>query len=248
VIKKTLAIARRELVSYFSSPLAYVVITAFLLMQGAYFFLIVMSLSQPGQVAMTPLRMFFGNNVFYWFFLLFVAPVITMRLLAEELRSGTIEVLLTSPVTEGQVIAGKFGAAFTFYLVLWLPTLLYVVILKQHSAIDMGPVAAGYLAVLLIGFLFLAIGTFASTLSKNQLIAAIIAFAGLLGLFILPFIQMLLASSAKATDALGYLNLFDAVDRYGQGVPDTRLAVYTLSAGVFFLFLSARSLEARKGR
>jgi ABC-2 type transport system permease protein len=247
-MKKVLAITRRELIAYFSSPLAYIVITAFLLMQGVVFFLIVFYLGQPGQAVMTPLRMFFGGTIFFWLFLLFVVPVITMRLVAEELRSGTIEVLLTSPVTEGQVIAAKFSAAFLFYLALWLPTLLYVVILKSSSAIDLGPVAAGYLGVALLGFLFLAVGTFASTLSKNQLIAAILAFAGLIGLFIVPLVEQMLVSSSNAKAALGYMSLWDAVDRFAQGVPDTRLAVYTLSGGVFFLFLAARSLEARKGR
>ncbi len=247
-MRKTMAIVRRELIAYFSSPLAYVVMTAFLALQGVIFFLIVSYLSQPGQAAMTPLRLFFGGTIFFWLFLLFTVPVVTMRLIAEERRSGTIEVLLTSPVTEGQVIAAKFCAAFLFYLALWLPTLLYVVILKQHSAIDLGPVGSGYLAVLLVGFLFLAVGTFASTLTSNQLIAAILAFVGLIGLFIVPLVEQLLMSTSSAKSALSYMSLWDAVDRFAQGLPDTRLAVYCLSAGLFFLFLATLSLAAKKGR
>lgn len=247
-MQKVLAIVRREMIAYFSSPLAYIVITAFLLMQGVIFFLVVTYLSQPGQAAMTPLRLFFGGTIFFWLFLLFVVPVITMRLLAEEQRSGTLEVLLTSPVTEGQVIAGKFTAAYLFYVALWLPTLLYVAILERYSEIDLGPVAAGYLGVFLVGFLFLAVGTFASTLTNNQLIAAILAFAGLIALFIVPLVEQLLVSSSALKTALGYMSLWDAIDRFAQGLPDTRLVVYTLSAGIFFLFLAARSLEARKGR
>jgi len=245
---KILAIVRRELIAYFSSPLAYIVLTAFLLMQGYIFYIIVSFLNNPMTQAMTPLRLFFGGTVFFWLFLLFTVPVITMRLLAEERRSGTIEVLLTSPVTEGQVIAGKFLAAFLFYVVLWLPTLIYVVLLKQHSSIDLRPVMAGYLGVLLVGFLFLAVGTFTSTLTNNQLIAAIIAFAALIALFSIGLVEQLLVSSSVIRDALGYMNLWTHMDDYAKGIIDTRHVVYELSVGLLFLFLAAKSLEVKKWR
>ena len=102
---KVLAIIKREIIAYFSSPLAYIVLTAFLLMQGYIFYVILSYLNNPMTQAMTPMRLFFGGTVFFWLFLLFVIPVITMRLVAEERRSGTIEVLLTAPLTELQVIA-----------------------------------------------------------------------------------------------------------------------------------------------
>lgn len=245
---KILAIVRRELIAYFSSPLAYIVLTAFLLMQGYIFYIIVSFLNNPMTQAMTPLRLFFGGTVFFWLFLLFTVPVITMRLLAEERRSGTIEVLLTSPVTEGQVIAGKFLAALLFYVVLWLPTLIYVVLLKQHSSIDLRPVLAGYLGVLLVGFLFLAVGTFTSTLTNNQLIAAIIAFAALIALFSIGLVEQLLVSSSVIRDALGYMNLWTHMDDYAKGIIDTRHVVYELSVGLLFLFLAAKSLEVKKWR
>lgn len=247
-MRKVLAIVRRELIAYFSSPLAYIVLTAFLLMQGYIFYIIVSFLNNPMTQAMTPLRLFFGGTVFFWLFLLFTVPVITMRLLAEERRSGTIEVLLTSPVTEGQVIAGKFLAALLFYVVLWLPTLIYVVLLKQHSSIDLRPVMAGYLGVLLVGFLFLAVGTFTSTLTNNQLIAAIIAFAALIALFSIGLVEQLLVSSSVIRDALGYMNLWTHMDDYAKGIIDTRHVVYELSVGLLFLFLAAKSLEVKKWR
>jgi ABC-2 type transport system permease protein len=245
---KILAIVRRELIAYFSSPLAYIVLTAFLLMQGYIFYIIVSFLNNPMTQAMTPLRLFFGGTVFFWLFLLFTVPVITMRLLAEERRSGTIEVLLTSPLTEGQVIAGKFVAALIFYAALWLPTLVYVVLLKQHSSIDLRPVIAGYLGVLLVGFLFLAVGTFTSTLTNNQLIAAIIAFAALVVLFSIGLVEQLLVSSSWIRDALGYMNLWTHMDDYAKGIIDTRHVVYELSVGLLFLFLAAKSLEVKKWR
>ena len=245
---KVLAIVRRELVAYFSSPLAYIVLTAFLLMQGYIFSIIVSFLNNPMTQAMTPLRLFFGGTVFFWLFLLFTVPVITMRLLAEERRSGTVEVLLTSPVTEGQVIVGKFLAALVFYVVLWLPTVIYVVVLKQHSTIDLGPVLAGYLGVLLVGFLFLAVGTFTSTLTNNQLIAAIMAFAALVVLFSIGLLEQLLVSSSWFREAFAYMNLWTHMDDYAKGIVDTRHVVYEISVGLLFLFLAAKSLEVKKWR
>jgi ABC-2 type transport system permease protein len=246
-MRKTWAIVRRELISYFSSPLAYIVMTAFLLMQGYIFYLIVSFLNNPQTPAMTPLRLFFGGTIFFWLFLLFVVPVITMRLLAEERRSGTIEVLLTSPVSEAQVIVGKFTAALIFYVTLWLPTILYVVVLKRNSEIDLGPVVAGYIGVLLLGFLFLSVGTLASTLSSNQLIAAIIAFAAMVGLFSIGLVEQLLTGSFfKAV--LAHMNLWTQMDDFAKGIVDTRHVVYQLSVGVLFLFLATKSLEVKKWR
>jgi len=247
-MRKTWAIIRRELIAYFSSPLAYIVMTAFLLMQGYIFYLIVSFLNNPQTPAMTPLRLFFGGTIFFWLFLLFVVPVITMRLIAEERRSGTIEVLLTSPVTEAQVVVGKFLAAMAFYLALWLPTVLYVVILARHSKIDLGPVAAGYLGVVLLGFMFLAVGTLASTLSTNQLIAAIIAFAAMVLLFSIGLVEQLMTSSSVVRDALAYMNLWTQMDDFAKGIVDTRHVVYQLSMGALFLFLAAKSLEVKKWR
>jgi len=247
-MRKVLAIVRRELIAYFSSPLAYMVMTAFLLMQGYIFYLIVSFLNQPGTQAMTPLRLFFGGTIFFWLFLLFVVPVITMRLIAEELRSGTLEPLLTAPVTEGQVITGKFLAALGFYVILWLPTIVYVLILKSHSAIDLGPVAAGYLGILMLGFLFLGVGTFASTLTNNQLIAAILAFAATVALFSVGLLEQLVVSSSFFKSALSYMNLWTQMDDFARGIVDTRHIVYQLSVGMLFLYLATKSLEWKKGR
>lgn len=245
---KVLAIVRRELIAYFSSPLAYIVLTAFLLMQGYIFYILVSFLNNPQTQAMTPLRLFFGGTVFFWLFLLFTVPVITMRLIAEERRSGTIEVLLTSPVSETQVVVGKFMAALMFYIALWLPTFLYVVILKQYSTIDLMPVASGYLGVFTMGFLFLAVGTFTSTLTDNQLIAAIIAFAFLILLFSIGLVEQLLVSSSMLRDAFGYMNLWAHMDDYAKGIVDTRHLIYEVSVGLLFLFLATKTLEVKKWR
>jgi ABC-2 type transport system permease protein len=177
-----------------------------------------------------------------------VVPVITMRLIAEERRSGTIEVLLTSPVTEAQVVAGKFVAALAFYAALWLPTVLYVLVLRRHSEIDFGPVLAGYLGVFLLGFFFLAVGTFCSTLTDNQLIAAIIAFAAMVIFFSIGLVEQLMMSSSVIKSALGHMNLWTQMDDFAKGIVDTRHVIYQLSVGALFLFLAAKSLEVKKWR
>lgn len=245
---KTLAILRRELIAYFSSPLAYMVITGFLLLQGLIFYLVLAFLNNPGAQTMAPMQAFFGGTIFFWLFLLFVVPVITMRLIAEERKTGSIEILLTSPVTEGQIITGKFLASLIFYAALWLPTGLYVVILHRHSDIDLGPILAGYLGVLMIGFLFLGVGTFASTLTSNHLIAAILAFVGLVALFAVPLVEQLLVSDSLIKAALGHMDLWSHMEDYAMGIVDTRHLVYELSVGILFLFLATRTLELKKGR
>jgi ABC-2 type transport system permease protein len=246
-MKALAAIVRRELIATFSSPLAWIVMAAFLLLQGALFVLIVGYLSQPGQSSMSILQAFFGGTIFFWFFLV-VAPLITMRLVAEERRSGTIEVLLTSPVTEGQVVLGKFAAVWLFYLVLWLPTLVYVLMVKSQADIDWGAVASSYLGVALFGALFVSLGLLASTLSRNQIVAAVIAFTGLIVLFALPLLRGLLLGSSGLAAVIDHADLWQHMADYAKGIVDTRYVVYELSLTVLFLFLATKSLELSKWR
>jgi ABC-2 type transport system permease protein len=242
-----LATFLRELRAYFFSPLAYGVMTLLLLVNGGVFWLIVSFLNDPRAQFGAPLQLFFGQTIFFWLVLLFVAPVLTMRLISEERRSGTIEVLMTAPVTEGQVILGKYLAALVFYVFLWAPTLIYAAIIDYHSEVDWGPIAAGYIGVVGIGALFLAVGTFASALSRNQLVAATLTFAMLVPLFAFGLLENLV-NSDLLKQAFSYLNLWQHMDDFGKGIVDTRQLVYYLSATVLFLFLAARSLEAKKWR
>jgi ABC-2 type transport system permease protein len=246
-MRKSLALVQRELVAYFSSPLAYVVLTAFLFFNGYVFWLITAFLNDPRTQAMAPLKLMFGGTIFFWLFLLFVVPVITMRLLAEERRTGTLEVLLTAPVSEGQVVLAKFVAAFIFYLFLWLPTVAYVVILGSYSSIDAGPVGAGYLGIALLGVLFTAVGLLTSALTRNQIVAAIFAFAVLIVLFSIGLLEQL-ATAPALKSALSYMNLWDHMDDFSRGLVDTRHVVYDLSLAGLFLFLATKALEAKKWR
>ena len=242
-----LACFLRELRAYFFSPLAYTVLTLMLLVNGLVFWIIVSVLTDPRSQIGAPMELFFGGTLFFWIVLLIVTPVLTMRLLAEERRSGTIEVLMTSPVTEGQVVIGKYLAALVFYVALWLPTLAYALIIERYSEVDWGPVFSGYLGVLGIGALFLAIGVLASAFSRSQLVAALLTFAILLPLFTFGLLENLF-NNPTAKEVFSFLNLWQHMDEFGRGVVDTRRLVYYVSATAFLLFLAARTLAVKKWR
>jgi ABC-2 type transport system permease protein len=246
-MKAVLATFNRELRAYFFSPLAYVVLFFFLVINGFVFAMIISFLNDPRSPAGRPLDLFFGGTLFFWLLLLFIAPVLTMRLLSEELRSGSIEVLMTAPVTEGQVVAGKYLAALAFYLFLWLPTLAYAGVVAYYSEVDWGPILAGYLGILGIGALFLSVGLFASAMTRSQLLAAIITFALLIFFFSFGLLENLVNNEA-VREAFGYLNLWSHMDEFAKGIVDTRRLVYYLSGTLFFLFLTSRALEDRKWR
>ena len=244
-----LATFRRELMAYFVSPMAYVVLAVFLLINGWVFALILGELSSPqGPPLGSPMQLLFSNVFLYLLIFPGVCILITMRLLSEERRSGTIEVLMTAPITEVQVVLGKYFAALAFYACLWLPTVLYAVILNAHDAVDWGPVAAGYLGLLGVGAFFLAVGTFASSLSRSQIVAAVVALAAYFFLLLLPTLMEGSVLDARWRGVLEYLNLWTHLSEMSRGIVDTRHLVYYASATVFFLFLSSRALAANKWR
>ncbi len=240
-----LAIVRREFLAYFVSPLAYVVLTAFLLANGIVFFGILQALNSPGTPRNGFMALFF-SNIFFWIFMLLVPSIIAMRLISEERKSGSIEALLTAPIGEATVIAGKFVGAWCFFLFLWVPTFLYPILLSRYAAVDLGAIAGGYLGTFLIGGVFISLGTFASALSKNQIVAAIIGFGLILCLFLVGVFSDYLPASVK--DVVSYMNLLDHMNDFSRGIVDTRRLVYFVSTTVFALFLSTKALEANKGR
>lgn len=239
-----LATYRRELRAFFFSPLAYVVLCFFLLVSGFIFSYLVFSLNDPRSPGGPPLGFFFRTT---WLILLLVVPVLTMRLISEELRSGSIEVLMTAPVSEGQVIGGKFLAALTFYAFLWLPTVVYAISINLYEKVDWGPVGAGYFGILLIGSLFLSIGVFASSMTRSQLAAAMSTVAVLLMLFLVSLFGEL-TTSDLVKKALDFMNIWNHIDELANGIVDTRRLVFYLSGTLFFLFLASRALESKKWR
>lgn len=242
-----IAVLRRELKAYFYSPLAYILLTFFLLVQGYYFWILISYLSDPRFPAGKPLELFFGQTIFTWLVLIFTGTFLTMRLLSEELRSGTIETLMTAPVSETQVVLGKYFAALLFYLFLWSPTLIYVAIVRWKTPVDWGPVAASYLGIFGIGALFLSVGIFASSTAKNQIVSAIVTFFFLLVLFSIGLMENL-ANGETAKAVLGHMNLWTHMDDFAKGIVDSRRLVYYASGSGLFLFLTTRALAAKKWR
>jgi len=236
----------RELRAFFVSPLAYVVLAFFLLVNGCVFAAIVFELNRqgvPGDI--TPMKLFLGNNIFFWFVLITITPLLTMRLVAEERRQGTLEMLMTAPISETQVVLGKFFAAMAFYTFLWLPTVAYALIAARYGELDWGPVAAGYFGVLCLGALAMALGILGSTFSRNQISAALFTLAMLLLIMLMSFLQGL-ATSEVAQGVLEYVDLIGHLDDFGKGVIDSRRLVFYTSVTALLLFLSSRVLAAKK--
>jgi len=246
-VSGTLAVLKRELRAYFYSPLAYILLTFFLLVQGYYFSILISYLSDPRFPAGKPLELFFGQTIFTWLVLIFAGTFLTMRLLSEEFRSGTIESLMTAPVSETQVVLGKYFAALLFYVFLWAPTLIYVAIVRWKTPVDWGPVASAYLGLLGIGALFLAVGLFASSTAKNQIVAAIVTFFFLLVLFSIGLMENL-ANGEVTKKILAYVNLWTHMDDFAKGIVDSRRLVYYATGSALFLFLTTRALAAKKWR
>jgi ABC-2 type transport system permease protein len=242
---KLLAVARRELVAYFVSPVSYLILTLFLVLQGYSFWLFLSFLNRRPTQHGAVMQYFFGGTVLFWLFVMFLAAVITMRLIAEERRTNTIEPLLTAPVDEASVIVGKYLGAFVFYAALWLPTLLYVVILRAYSpeAPDPGPVAAGYVGTLVVASSALAIGLFFSTVTRNQILAAVLSFVTLAMLLLLGPLGSLVAWPPAAA-LFRYVDLFSQMEAFGRGVVDSRPFVYHLGLVALALFAAARALAA----
>jgi ABC-2 type transport system permease protein len=193
----------------------------------------------------------FGTVGFYVSFFA-VFPLITMRLVAEERKLGTIETMLTAPVRASQLVLSKYAAAVIFYIVLWLPSLANLAIFQFISGgaavLPSGPLIGSYAIVLLIGLFYLAVGLFASSLTRNQIIAAVLALAMILVHFLVGFIAVKLSSTRMldAADFFIYLATIEHLELFTSGLIDTRPIVYYLSLSAFFLVLAHQALEFRR--
>lgn len=235
----TLAIARRELGSYFRSSIGWVVIALYLLLSG---FTFAIGALRPGEPA--TMRSFFG--VSQWI-LLIVAPAISMRLLSEEWRSGTMESLMTAPVSDWQTVVGKYLGAVGFLAIMLLPTLAYAGVLELIADPDYGPIAAGYLALLLVGMLYLAAGTLASALTENQVVALLSTF------FFFILLEVAATQGGRAAgppldEWLFSLSILRRVQDMAKGIIDTAHAVFFLAASAWFLVVAVIAVESRRWR
>jgi len=240
---------RRELAAYFLSPIAYVVLIFFLVVMGFSFWLLVSVLIQ-GAAGATVMKELVGS-ICFWLAILIVVPVLTMRLLAEELRSGTIETLMTAPVTDTEVVLAKYAGALTFYVAMWAPTAAYAFVMKRFSPLtapmDFGPMLGGYLGALLVGAFFIAIGLFCSALTRNQIIAAIAAFALICVVFFVGVIPYVTRNPAVRDFTMYYSSVAHMLD-FSRGVLDTRPVVFYLSGAAMMLLITIKVVEARKWR
>jgi ABC-2 type transport system permease protein len=253
-MRNILTIARKELQSYFASPIAYVVIGFFALLYGYFFYTLLWYFErqsmqmQPGmnmslnvnQMLIAPVFMNVSVIV------LFVMPMITMRTYAEEKRSGTMELLLTSPLTDVQIILGKFLGASALYAAMLAVTLIHIGVLFVYGSPEWKPVATGYLGLLLMGGCFIALGLLISSLTKNQIVAGMVTFAVFLMLWVINWIGQSLGPTGQAV--LSHLSITDHLDDFARGIIDTKHLVYYASFIVFGLFLTARSVDSERWR
>ena len=230
-------ITRRELRAYFTSPIGYVVIALFLFAAGFFFSSILLNYRQAS------MQITFQNIAVL---LLFLTPIITMRLFAEEKKLGTLELLMTKPVNDAAVVLGKFLAAALYMIIMLAPTVVYAAILFRYGNPDLLPLLSGYLGVVLLGLAFLALGSFASVLTENQIIAVVLSFVFLLFFWAIDFLGG--AVSSSGTGIFTYLSLRDHLDDFLRGVIDTKDILYYLSFVIFWLFATTKVLGIRKWR
>lgn len=243
-----LILFRKEFKSYFLTPFGWVVLGLVLLMQGLSM-TTAMEKMKDAPLSENFLLVSF-NSPNFWFYFLFIFPLLTMRLFAEEERSGTLETLMTAPVTSAQVVFSKYIAAFTFYALLWLPILLhfkiFTVITGNPPPYEIGHLIGSYAILLLIGSFLLAIGCFASTLSSNQIVAGIISIAILVILFFLGFVPYYTGEGFQAVSLFHYVAIQEHLALFARGVIDTRPVIYYLSMAAFFLFLTHLTFDFRR--
>jgi ABC-2 type transport system permease protein len=259
-MRPTLAIAWREFRSYFVSPIAYVTIALFLFLTGYFFYSSLAEFANQGIRADQQVEMYGGDSpsmsVNEWvvrpFFYnlavisLFLVPMITMRLLCEEKKTGTIELLLTSPITELEIAIGKFLAGLGLYTVMLLGTLPLMAMLFAYGNPDPGPIASGYGGLLLLGAASLALGTFVSSLTENAIVAGFTGFALLLVLWLLHWGAEY--ATGTTAEVLRYLSIVRHFEDPAKGVLDSRNLIFYLSLAVFGIFAAMRSIESVRWR
>lgn len=246
-MRKTLSLARRELAAYFFSPIAYIVGALFLAASSAIFFfgfswLDIHPIFRPGNEA--SLRPLFEAMAYI---MVFAVPLLTMRLLSEEFHSGTIETLMTAPVTDGEVVLGKFIGVLGFYVTLLAGTVVFLVLMIVFGQPDPGVAAMGYLGMVLLGAAFASVGIFASALTRHQLLAAVVAIA-ILAVFALLMQAIVRYSGSPWNYMAARLNAMTYFRDFARGVFDSRGLVFYASATALFLFLSIKVLESRRWR
>jgi ABC-2 type transport system permease protein len=239
------AVTRRELLSLWVTPLAWSLLCAFSLIHGAAFVATLNSLVTFGATGIDvgPTQAFFGQSIFVPLGYLLVCPLLTMRSLAEERRSGTAELLLSSALTSAQIVLGKYLALALTYLTMWLPTLLYPYILRETGQIEWGVVAASYVGVLGLGLGFVSVGVLASSAVRNQLVAALLSGTVIFSLLLCGLAEQTYQEEPLHS-VLSQLSIASLLAECGQGILSLQRLVYMASLIALPLFLATRRVES----
>lgn len=239
------AIYRREMLAFWVTPLAWVLCSVFLLLQGFSFFLVVRHVSNSTDLGVDagPVQAYFGQSIFLIISLLLLCPALTMRLFAEEKRSGTLESLLTAPVTPGAVVLGKFLAVLVTYCLMWAPTVLYLLILRHTGTIDWQVVGSSYLGVIGIGAGYLSVGLLMSAMTRSQLVAFMLTVGVEFGLFVFGIGEYVF-EPGPLLDASSYVSVFSQMEELSRGVVDSRRLVLDATFLLLPLFLTVRVVDS----
>lgn len=246
-MRATWTILKREVYSFFISPLAYVVMTAWLLITGYSFFSLARWFAaNPFDVSASEnlLSAFFGQTTLFYLPPLIFVPVFTMRLLAEERSRGTIEPLMTAPVSDVSVVLGKYLAGVVVWIALWIPTLLYVWLASRYGDVDLGMVGASYLGVFGIGAYYMGIGTLMSAIAKNQIVAAVLTFLVLCGLFLAGLGVFLFGEEYR--EAFAYISIWGHMEAFSKGIVDSRYLAFDASVAALSVTLAVAVLSQRR--
>jgi len=244
-----LTLVRRDVGTFFVSLTGYVIISCVLLLLGFSFYDLLYKLNATKLDA--PLTELFCSTFYFWLILLLTAPVITMRTFAFEKLSGTYETLMTTPVSDLQVVLAKFTGALLFYILTWVPLLACIAVVRyftrEPTSFDPWTTGTTFLGIVLMGCLYMSLGCFASALTRSQIIAAIISFALGLGLFILGLRELVPAPPGNwAAKIFAYISLSAQMEDFARGFVDTRHVVFYLSSTALFLFLTLKVVESRR--
>jgi ABC-2 type transport system permease protein len=238
------SVLSRELWRYWVTPLAWVLLVVFLVLQGASFALVLthaIEFSAPS-IDVGPLKFYF-SSAFVHLTLMLICPALTMGVFAEERKHGTLETLLTAPVTPAAVTLGKYAAAWITFALIWLPTLLYVFILRHSGAVDWNVVGASLFGIACLGGMYLGIGVLMSAMTDSQLVALLLTAAVILGVFTLGIGEQVL-DDGFARDVSVHLSVLSQLDEFSSGIIDLRRLVFDLSVTGLALFLCARVVDS----
>ncbi len=230
------AIYKREMRSYFTSPIGYVYVCAYLFAMALFFKMYMLDQGLSNVVY------FFGGSLIIYMFLV---PILTMRLFSEEKKSKTDQILLTSPVSVTGIVLGKFLAAFTVFVIGLLPTSVSIIFLAQYGSVSLGLTVGNYVGILLLGMAFIAIGCFLSSVTESQVVAAVLSFTVLMSLYFLDTLATSI-NSVFLTKVVNFISVYDRYTDFTSGLFSLSSVVYYISVTVIFLFLTIRMVEKRR--